>query len=250
MVAEAEGAIEGAGTITLDVPDVPKGDYDLQVQGPGFEETARLSVEAGDVLFVETDKPIYKPGQDVHIRVLLLDLELKPVLGDVTVEVQDAKGTKVYRQEVSADEYGMASLTMPLSTEPNLGVWKIRASSEDQEAQADVRVERYVLPKYEVDVSLPKEWGIVEDPITGTVSAEYSFGKPVRGEVEIVASKYVGEWEQFAEFTQELDGLLRSSCRLRATSRESPAPAARETSRSILPSGSGRPDTSRRRPRS
>ena len=44
------------------------------------------------------------------------------------------------------------------------------------------------------------------DPITGTVSAEYSFGKPVRGEVEIVASKYVGEWEQFAEFTQELDG--------------------------------------------
>ena len=205
-VAEAEGTIDGTGTITLDVPDVPKGDYDLQVQGPGFQETARLSVEAGDVLFVETDKPIYKPGQDVHIRVLLLDLELKPVSGDVTVEVQDAKGTKVYRQEVSSDEYGMASLTMPLSTEPNLGVWKIRALSGDQEAQADVRVERYVLPKYEVDVSLPKEWGLVGDPITGTVSAEYSFGKPVRGELQIVASKYVGEWEQFAEFTQELDG--------------------------------------------
>ncbi len=206
IVAEAEGAIEGVGTIPLDVPDVPKGDYELQVQGPGFEETARLSVEAGDVLFVETDKPIYKPGQDMHIRVLLLDLELKPVSGDVTVEVQDAKGTKVYRKEVSSDEYGMASLTMPLSTEPNLGVWKIRASSEDQEAQVDVRVERYVLPKYEVDVDLPKDWALAGDPITGTVSAEYGFGKPVRGEVEIVASKYVGEWEQFAEFTQELDG--------------------------------------------
>ena len=206
MVAEAEGAIEGAGTIPLDVPDVPKGDYELQVQGPGFEESARLSVEAGDVLFVETDKPIYKPGQDVHVRVLLLDLELKPVSGDVTVEVQDAKGTKVYRKEVSSDEYGMASLTMPLSTEPNLGVWKIRASSGDQEAQADVRVERYVLPKYEVDVSLPREWGLAGDPITGSVSAEYSFGKPVRGELQIVASKYVGKWERFAEFTQELDG--------------------------------------------
>ena len=205
-VAVAEGRVEGIGTITLNVPDVPKGDYDLQVRGPGFQETARLSVEAGNVLFVETDKPIYKPGQDVHIRVLLLNLELKPVSGDVAVEVQDAEGTKVYRQEVNSDEYGMASLTMPLSTEPNLGVWKIRAFAGDQQAQADLRVERYVLPKYEVDVTLPREWGRAGDPITGTVSAEYSFGKPVRGELQLVASKYVGEWEPFAEFTRELDG--------------------------------------------
>ncbi len=111
-------------------------------------------------LFIETDKPIYKPGQELHIRVLLLDVDLKPVSANVNVEVLDAKGNKVFRQETGTDEFGMANLTMPLSAEPNIGVWKILATREELEAQTDARVERYVLPKYEVDVDLPKEWGL------------------------------------------------------------------------------------------
>ena len=78
-VAEATGSIEGTGAIPLSVPDIRQGHYQLSVQGPGFHETTSLRVESGDVLFVETDKPIYKPGQDMHIRVLLLDIELKPM---------------------------------------------------------------------------------------------------------------------------------------------------------------------------
>lgn len=30
------------------------------------------------ITFVETDKPVYKPGQDVNIRVLMLKHDLKP----------------------------------------------------------------------------------------------------------------------------------------------------------------------------
>ena len=205
-VAEATGSIEGTGAIPLSVPDISPGYYRLSVQGPGFHETTSLRVESGDVLFVETDKPIYKPGQDMHIRVLLLDIELKPMSGDITVEVQDAKGTKVYREVVESDEFGMASLTMPLSTEPNFGDWRIVASFGDQEAETEVRVERYVLPKYEIDVDFPSEWVAIGEPITGTVSAEYSFGKPVKGELRIVASKYTSQWVEFAEFTAEIDG--------------------------------------------
>ena len=204
--AEATGSIEGTGAIPLSVPDISRGYYQLTVAGPGFQEAAWIMVEAGDVLFVETDKPIYKPGQDMHIRVLLLDIELKPMSGHITVEVQDAKGNKVFREVVESDEFGMASLTMPLSTEPNFGKWSIAASFGEQEAQTDVRVERYVLPKYEIDVDFPQEWTLFGEPITGTVSAEYSFGKPVRGELKIVASKYNYEWVEFAEFTAEIDG--------------------------------------------
>ena len=49
----------------------------------------------------------------------------------------------------------MAQVEMPLSTEPNLGVWKITARYGDRSAQTDARVERYALPKYEVNVNLP-----------------------------------------------------------------------------------------------
>ena len=158
------------------------------------------------VLFLETDKPIYKPGQQLRVRALRLDSDLKPVPGLVTVEVQDAKGIKVYKQTVEADAFGMASADLPLSTEPNLGVWKLTAHSGEQTTQLDVRVEEYALPKYEIAVDTPRDWILVNDAVVGTVSAEYSFGKPVRGEVEVAALRYVGEWEEYATFTSEIDG--------------------------------------------
>ena len=206
LVAEGNTFIEGTGPAPLTVPSLPAGSYVLQVQGPGFKDTTLVQVQDGTVLFLETDKPVYKPGQDVHIRALRLGPELKPLPGQVTVEIQDAKGNKVYRKEALTDDFGMASLTMPLSSEPNLGVWKLTARSGDQTAQTDVRVERYVLPKYEVAVNVPREWVLAGDSVTGSVSAEYSFGKPVRGEVKIVASRYVGQWEEFATFEDEIDG--------------------------------------------
>ena len=206
VVAEASGSIEGTGAIPLAVPNVAPGSYRLAVSGPGFQETTTIKVEPGDVLFVETDKPIYNPGQDIRVRVLLLDVELKPMTGDITVEVRDAKGNKLFRELVESDDFGMATLSMPVSAEPNLGNWTVSASYGDQEAHTKVQVERYVLPKYEIDVEFPHGWTPVGEPIRGTVSAEYSFGKPVRGELKIVASKYGYQWEEFAEFTAEIDG--------------------------------------------
>jgi CD109 antigen len=46
----------------------------------------------------------------------------------------------------------------------------------------------------------------VDEPILGTVSADYSFGKPVSGELTIVATRYVGQWEEYATLTREIDG--------------------------------------------
>ena len=203
---DASGLILGTGSVYLEVPDLPKGNYNLRVEGPGFEDAAAMRVESGASLFLETDKPIYKPGQKVMIRVLTVGPELRPLTGDITIEVQDAKGSKVFKKEVSTSEFGMATLDMPLSSEPNLGVWKVTAHTENAKAEVDVRVEKYVLPKYEVSVDLPKEWVLANEKITGRIEAEYTFGKPVQGEVEIVASRYVGVWEKFASITRNIDG--------------------------------------------
>ena len=206
FLAESSGYIDGSGTVSIQVPDIAPGDYSLRINGDGFRDTATVRVEDGTVLFLETDKPVYKPGQEILMRVLRLGPELKPLPGEVTVEIQDAKGLKVYREEATTDAFGMATLRMPLSNEPNLGVWKVTTNSGEQTAQVDVRVEEYVLPKYEISVQLPKNWVLAGETLTGDISAEYSFGKLVRGEVEIVASRYVGTWEEFATFTSDIDG--------------------------------------------
>ncbi len=199
--------INGKGTIEFKVPSVDEGSYELRVKGPGFEDKAQVKIERSSLIFLETDKPIYKPGQTIMMRAITLNPELKPASEAVTVEVLDAKGIKIFRSEVTTDGYGMATLKLPISAEPNLGVWKINAETQNDKTHTDVRVEEYVLPKYEVKVELPKDWFLVNEPIVGSVSAEYSFGKPVKGELVITAKRYVGEWEQYATFTKAIDGI-------------------------------------------
>ena len=200
--------VEGAANIELPVPQLERGKYEIEVEVEDVSETRSASVEVEDgvLLFVETDKPIYKPGQTVHMRLMTLDALLKPWPSAATIEVQDAKGIKVFKKEVATDDYGMVTVDLPLSTEPNLGVWKLTVLAGNQKTQLDVRVEEYVLPKYEVNIDTEKDWVLADELIKGTVSGEYSFGKPVVGEVEIIATKYVGEWEEYARFNGQIDG--------------------------------------------
>ncbi|MFH0916543.1 MAG: alpha-2-macroglobulin family protein [bacterium] len=204
-IASATASIDGKGTVALDLPRVSAGEYQVAFTGAGFSDTTPVQIQSGTLLFLETDKPIYKPGQTILMRVVALDSELKPVSTQATIEVQDAKGIKVFKQTVATDEFGTVTTKLPLSTEPNLGVWKLTASAGDSSTDLDVRVEKYVLPKYEVKVDLAKQWFLVDEPITGHVAAQYSFGLPVKGELKVTASRYVGTWEEFATFTAAID---------------------------------------------
>lgn len=215
QVAEgSDWVLRGRGGIPIRLGALVAGDYTLSVSGNGFTDKATVRIEDGTILFLETDKPIYKPGETIRIRVVALDANLRPVATTATVEAQDAKGIKIFKKGTTTDAYGMATLDLPLSTEPNLGVWKLRAAVGESAAgsratQLDVRVERYVLPKYEVKATLPKDWALVSERITGTISAEYTFGKPVKGELEVVGMAYRGTWQQFGKATLPIDGSAR-----------------------------------------
>lgn len=199
--------VNGNGTVTLNVPDnADEGLYEVMVKGTGFIDKAAVSVEKSYLVFVETDKPIYKPGQTVEMRVLTLDPDLKPITETATIEVLDARGIKIFRTDVTTDDYGMANLELPVSSEPNLGTWKISAITEKSTNELDVRVEEYVLPKYEVTIELQKNWFLVNEPIKGKIKAEYSYGKPVSGELTIEALKYVGQWQTYTTLTKTIDG--------------------------------------------
>ncbi len=197
--------INGKGTVPFTVPDVAEGEYGIRIKGNNFEDETSITVERNFLVFLETDKPIYKPGQTIQMRAFTLDAELMPLSAGIVVEVQDAKSIKIFRKEMKTDEYGVATLELPISSEPNLGVWKITTEGPTGKTQLDVRVEEYVLPKYEVKVELLKQWFLANEEITGKITSEYSFGKPVSGELEIRASRYVGVWEEYATFKKPID---------------------------------------------
>ena len=205
-IASGTGDINGTGTVAFRLPTVAPGDYQVKVQGSGFSKVTPVRIQAGTLLFLQTDKPIYKPGQTIQIRLVALNSELKPVQTQATVEVQDAKGVKISKQVLTTDQYGTVTAQLPLSTEPNLGVWKLTVYAGDASTELDVQVEEYVLPKYEVKADLGKSWFLVDESITGHVSATYSYGKSVKGELKVIASRYVGEWEEYATYSGTIDG--------------------------------------------
>ena len=205
-LVQASTSEAGNAVASFEVPEIEEGQYNLTAkpEGSDIEFTATIQVVRNNPIFIETDKPIYKPGQTIHGRLLTVNNNLLPVEQETMVEIADAKGVKVFKENLTSNEYGVTYFDLPLASELNLGTWKIKATSGSSTSEVDIRVEKYVLPKFDVNISTPKDWVLVSEPVTGSVSAEYFFGKQVEGNVTVDAMRYVGTWEQYATFRSAL----------------------------------------------
>ena len=203
-----EGVTDSRGRLTahFDVPDVTPGTYTLEITADGVENVlaGQVQVRKMPVLLIETDKPIYKPGQTIQGRVLVLTNDLRPASADVSVEITDGKGVKIFRKTLTTNAFGVAPFELDLATELNFGTWKITSESGSGSAAVDVRVEKYVLPRFDVELVTEKDYFLVDENISGTVNANYFFGRCVDGTVEVRASRYVGVWEEYASYTATL----------------------------------------------
>ncbi|HEY1219402.1 MAG TPA: MG2 domain-containing protein [Bryobacteraceae bacterium] len=183
------------GSYTLRyVVDTPIGSTD-------FTQPVRLEDKVS--ILLTTEKPIYQPGQTIHIRALALDRADHQAAGarNLTFEVEDSRGNKVFKKAVKTDGFGIASAEFGLADEVNLGTYHLRALMVGGEgtarntAEIALEIERYVLPKFKVAVDFAgkdektKHGYRPGDHVTGTVRANYFFGKAVdAGDVTVKAS--------------------------------------------------------------
>ncbi len=136
----------GIANARLDIPAVSQGQYILAVATQskfGEEKLERqVQVKAESKILLVTDKPLYQPGQTMHIRALALrPFDLKPVPPtELVFEVEDAKGNKVFKRAYRTSEYGIASVDFILADEVNMGAYQIRALMGQQQAQKTVTV--------------------------------------------------------------------------------------------------------------
>ncbi|MFT3921379.1 MAG: MG2 domain-containing protein [Myxococcales bacterium] len=172
------------------------GDYQISAQaescGTHADVEQAVNVESGGSrLLLTTDKPIYQPGQNVHLRALSLRKGSNEPVAQVPVrfEILDGKGNKIFKRDLQSDAYGIASVEFRLGSVLNLGTFQVHAVVGDVDAQKTFEVSRYVLPKFALDTHLDKVWYRPADKVQGTVDARYFFGKHVSaGDVEITAS--------------------------------------------------------------
>ncbi|KAM6383238.1 alpha-2-macroglobulin-like isoform 3-T6 [Alca torda] len=162
----------------------------VTVKGATLEFRSRKSVlvqNSESLVFVQTDKPIYKPGQTVLFRIVSLDEDFYPLNEKFPlVYVQDPQRNRVYQWQGVELETGFTQLSFPLTSEPIQGSYKIVVQkSYSSHVEHSFSVEEYVLPKYEVLVKLPKTITIKDMELPVSVCGLYTYGKPVPGLVNV-----------------------------------------------------------------
>ena len=190
----ADLATDANGTATprFELPDWDDGRYELRVvaQPRGTLEalTRTVHLRRDWRLMVSTDKPVYQPGQTIHIRALALQRpDLRPLAGNsVVFTVTDPKGNVIFKQTDATSRFGITSADCPLAGEAIEGDYRIQCVVGSTTSEITVRVKKYVLPKFKVNLTLDKSFYAPGEMVRGTVQTEYFFGKPVAdGAVQI-----------------------------------------------------------------
>ncbi|XP_041426097.1 alpha-2-macroglobulin isoform X2 [Xenopus laevis] len=138
-------------------------------------------------VFVQTDKPIYKPGQKVQFRIACLDENFYPISEKYpVVYITDPQGNRINQWLNLEGRKGITQESFELSPEPKLGTYKVTVEREKaNRITHDFSVEEYVLPKYEVQVKLPPVVTVLDEAIQVTVCGKYTYGKPVLGMISV-----------------------------------------------------------------
>uniref|UniRef100_A0A8U8BPT2 Uncharacterized protein n=1 Tax=Geospiza parvula TaxID=87175 RepID=A0A8U8BPT2_GEOPR len=156
----------------------------VTVKGATLQFSSRKLLVVQDsesLVFIQTDKPIYKPGQTVLFRIVSLDEEFRPV-NEMVSMILDPKKNRLYQWTNAELEMGFIQLFFNLTSEPIQGTYTVVAQkASGKKVQHSFSVEEYVLPKFEVTVKMPKVISILDEELKVTVCGLYTFGKPVPG---------------------------------------------------------------------
>ena len=189
-----EGTIDDLGTtdVVFDVPDDVEGDQTLIVETEsrlGSDRVERaVTLERDYRVLLTTDKPLYQPGQVIHVRALALSTfdRLPATEQPLEIVIADGKGNKVFRETVTTSEFGVSSTDFQLASQVNTGPYKITAQLGNASSEKTVTVERYVLPKFAVNLASQRPYYLPGERVEGTLNSAYFFGKPVaNGSVEL-----------------------------------------------------------------
>ncbi len=191
LLVRGEAGPDGVAHLALDIPDRwagRRGRMILRTQAGPFSRAhrERITIRRAAQALLTTDKPLYQPGQTVHLRVLAVrQPSRRPLPGrPVRFRLRDPRDTLLAEQEVRTDAFGVAWTALPLSAGLRPGTYALEAEVATDAGHAvtrerSVRVYRYQVPDFEVSVLSRHSWARLGRPLKVTVRARYLSGQPV-----------------------------------------------------------------------
>ncbi|XP_073449024.1 C3 and PZP-like alpha-2-macroglobulin domain-containing protein 8 isoform X1 [Aquarana catesbeiana] len=194
-VAVGHGSVLDKGTVKVKVPPGLRGQAHLKVWGNRhlndggliFHNSTTVTVDSkGLSLFIQTDKPVYKPKQKVMINMYMVTPNLRPASEKVNAYVMDPRGSRIIQwTDLSPVCCGIVNMSFPLSDQPVFGEWLIFAETQGHIFNKSFSVQKYVLPKFELRLTPPPYIWDINVCEKGKVNARYTFEKPVSGMLTI-----------------------------------------------------------------
>uniref|UniRef100_A0A8C4MJE1 Alpha-2-macroglobulin n=1 Tax=Equus asinus TaxID=9793 RepID=A0A8C4MJE1_EQUAS len=191
--------------------------FSVQIKGPTHEFSKRTTVlvkNTESLVFIQTDKQIYTPGQSVKFRIVSVDKNFHP-LHELVSLLYDPGMNRIMQWQNIQLENGLKQLSFSLSSEPIKGSYKIVILKQSGiKTEHSFTVEEFVLPKFEVRVKVPKVITVLDEEVNVTVCGIYTYGKPVPGHVTMsICRKYHYSFYRFGrnlevpceEVSQKLD---------------------------------------------
>jgi hypothetical protein len=219
---------QGTGQPRFTVPDWGNADCELHVTAVGAPSESvsyGIKIRRSWQVMLTSDKPVYQPGQTIHVRSLALRRpDLRPVAReDVTFTVTDPKGNVIFKQAGKNSAYGIASADCPLALEIIEGQYFVGCTVGDTTSRLAVQVQKYVLPKFQVGVTLDRPFYAPGQKVTANVDAHYFFGQPVAGGLVELEVRAPGEAQPVHVAGKKTDdkGRATLSFELPQTGRES-----------------------------
>jgi len=140
----------------------------------------------GYVGYLYTDRPIYRPGQEVYFKGILradddARYQLPTAIANVQVRVTDPEGKELFNEQLPVNDMGTLDGKLLLDGEAALGTYAVDMQAPDANFYAGTSfdVAEYKKPEFQVAVTTDRAEYLSGDDIAVTAEATYYFGGAV-----------------------------------------------------------------------
>ncbi len=211
---------DGLVRLVFDLPLLADSDpAALQLTGHRGKYTRTFSrdveVEKNAQVMLTTDKPVYQPGQVLHVRAIALEQSSRLALAGVPVEfrVETSTYSEIFRTVSLTSKSGIATADWMIpETQPaellTIQVQVMGSTSEVMGSTSQqVKISRYELSQFVVTAQTDRSFYLPGQTATVSVSAVYLSGEPIReGAVRVVRRR--GVWNQEKQTTTQVEEII------------------------------------------
>ncbi|MFH1513937.1 MAG: MG2 domain-containing protein, partial [bacterium] len=179
---EISAASYGMSQDFLDLKGIKPGHYNLKAKIDGRDVVSvPLSIANQYEISILSDRPIYRPGDEIKIRVTAREYSSSAASNvDASFVLRGPLDGLVKHESKKLSSYGTANFNYKLADIVPLGEYILTVKVGKNESVKKIIVDDFTLPRFSIDVNTDRDYITRSSIFKGTVNANYFFGQPLK----------------------------------------------------------------------